>query len=103
MQDAHSAEGMKFPDFSRLQLNFYVCPRLFMGSGSMLHQKIFKIKMLKSDENELYKTKFPNFFSLHKNSLTFPGFPGHWTPCIWVGNPKEQNLLNQEKIVYDLL
>ena len=96
MQDVHSAEGMKFPDFSRLQLNFYVCPRLFRGSGGML-------RMLKLAENELYKTKFPDFFSLNQNSLTFSGFPGHWTPCIWVGNTKEQNLLNQAKIVYDLL
>ena len=24
--------------------------------------------------------KFPDFFSLYRNSLTSPGFPGRWTP-----------------------
>ena len=57
-----SREGMKFPDFSRLQLNSYVCPRLLRGSRSMLPQKIFEIRTLRLAENEFHTTKFPDFF-----------------------------------------
>ena len=46
LQGVQYPEEMKFPDFfltfpdlSRLQLNSYVCPRLFSGSGGMLSQK----------------------------------------------------------------
>ena len=50
----------------------------------MLPLKIFKIRMLRLAENEFHTTKFPDFSSLHRNSLTIPGFPaflGCWTPC----------------------
>ena len=60
----------------------------------MLLHKIFKISMLRLAENEFHATEFPNFpltflvfffkfpdfYSLHRNSLTFSGFPGRWTP-----------------------
>ena len=41
----------------------------------MLPQKILKIRMICLAENEFRATKFPDFSSLHRNSLTFPGYP----------------------------
>ena len=34
--------------------------------------------------------KFPDFQRSLSNSLTFPGFPGQWQPCIYFWN--EQNI-----------
>ena len=55
----------------------------------MLPQEICKIRMLRlaemgvTQQNSLtlpvFK-KFPDFFSLNRNPLTFRGFPGCWTP-----------------------
>ena len=66
------------------------------GSGACSPRKRFKIRMLRLAENEFRTTKFHDFsltflvfekfpdfpltFPLHRNSLTFSGFPGRWTP-----------------------
>ena len=56
---------MKLPDFSRPRLSSAVIPRLFRGSGGMLSQNIFKIRIFNLAENEFQTTKFNDF------SLTF--------------------------------
>ena len=51
-----------FPDFSRPRLSSIVSPRPFRGgSGGMLPQKIFKIRIFNLAENEFQTTKFPDF------------------------------------------
>ena len=67
-QGVQPPKGMKFPDFSRLRLNSNVVRDCLGRSGSMLPQKIFKIRMLRLAENEFHTTKFPDF------SLTFLDF-----------------------------
>ena len=53
----------------------------------MLPKKFFKIRIFNLAENEFQTTKFPDFsltfvWNSVANSLTFPGFPGQWQPCL---------------------
>ena len=64
-QGCHFPDNMKFPDFSRPRLSSTVSSRPFRGSGGMLPQKSFKIRMFNLAENEFQATKLPDF------SLTF--------------------------------
>ena len=87
-QGCHFPDNMKFPDFSKPRLSSTMIPRPSRGSGGMLPQKIFKIRIFNLAENELLTTKFPDFLGKFpdlqgslSNSLTFPSFPGQWQPC----------------------
>ena len=77
IQGVQSPEGMKFPDFSLTfpdyNQNLMCVPDCSGGSGGMLSQKIFKIRMVRLAEKSISHTKFPDFFLFlfFKNSLTF--------------------------------
>ena len=91
-QGCHFPDNMKFPDFSRPRLSSTVISRPFRGSGGMLPQRTFKIRVFSLAENEFQTTKFrllefcrkfpdflgkfPDFEMSLSNSLSFPGFPG---------------------------
>ena len=61
-EGVQSPEGMKFPDFSRLRLNSYVCSRLLIGLWGHAIPENFQNQ---DAENGFHTTKFPDF------SLTF--------------------------------
>ena len=67
-----SPEGMKLPDFSRLQLNVYVCPRLFSGVWGHVPPENFQVGMLRLADNVWHTTKFPDFSSLFLLASKFP-------------------------------
>ena len=68
-QGIQSPEGMKFPNFSMTFPDYnsiLMCVQECLGgSGGMLPQIIFKIKMLRLAKNQFHTTKFSDF------SLTF--------------------------------
>ena len=70
-QGCHFPDNMKFPDFSRPRLSSTVISRPFRGSGGMLPQRTFKIRVFSLAENEFQTTKFPDFWNSVANSLTF--------------------------------
>ena len=69
IQGCHFPDNMKFPDFSLTfpdqELALPGVRDHLGGSGGMLPQKIFKIRISNLAENEFQTTKFPDF------SLTF--------------------------------
>ena len=77
-----------FPNFFRLRLDSYVCLRLVRSLGACSRRKFSKLgcsdwlKINFTQQNSLTllvffnnPRLFPDFFSLHRNSLTFSGFP----------------------------
>ena len=63
--EKQTPDDMRFPDFSRPRLSSTVIRYHVGGPGSMLPQKIFKIRIFNLAENEFQTIKFPDF------SLTF--------------------------------
>ena len=76
--------------------------------GGMLPQNIFKIKILKLARNEFHTTKFPDYgnfvvfpWLLKAKFLTFPGFPGQWTPCYKTKGTSTQIQIYRKRITSD--
>ena len=66
-QDFQSPEWKKFPDFSRLQLNSYACPRLLKGGGEGGLGASSPRKFSQLGCSDWLKMNFTQ-----QNSLTFP-------------------------------